>query len=363
MIIKKYFQEARGIEKNFNKKILFVGSESYEAPVITILEGLYKLGFQIDVFKSNINSWFCENLISAASEGYDFCLSGQQWGTRWDLIPSNLIKIMVDGSDVVNGNDTWIKKANSFVDDHGKCVPSDLTQDVFLERWALPLGNYTPDILFTSQKQFTSSHEANFYLPFGITDFYKNPKSRSFKDREIDFAHISGPGQKRNEVDALVARGLIPGNTFYGKVYGDPKFPSPISAMASKDQNIHSYHRWASNPAYVSALGNCKCILYGGIDHWPFWDSKRPWEALSSGSYFLFTKPPIDISEYPLSECDSFAECTDYRELVEKALYLYSHPSEFETRIKKMSERALKYFSSTSLARYFLLKIYQTLHK
>ena len=48
------------------KEVLFIGSESYDGPTITIIEGLYKLGYKIYVYKkTNINSWFCNIIIDS----------------------------------------------------------------------------------------------------------------------------------------------------------------------------------------------------------------------------------------------------------------------------------------------------------
>ena len=66
MILEEIYKQNLNIEHKFKyKKILFIGSESYDAATITIIEGLYKLGFEILVYKKlNINSWFCETIIS-----------------------------------------------------------------------------------------------------------------------------------------------------------------------------------------------------------------------------------------------------------------------------------------------------------
>ena len=51
------------------KNILFIGSESYDGPTITIIEGLYNLGYKIFVYKkSNINSWFCNSIIDSLNK-------------------------------------------------------------------------------------------------------------------------------------------------------------------------------------------------------------------------------------------------------------------------------------------------------
>ena len=52
MILEEIYKQNLNIEHKFKyKKILFIGSESYDAATITIIEGLYKLGFEILVYK------------------------------------------------------------------------------------------------------------------------------------------------------------------------------------------------------------------------------------------------------------------------------------------------------------------------
>ena len=68
MILEEIYKNNLGIEDKFvKKKILFIGSESYDSATITVIEGLFKLGFEILVFKkNNINSWFCNKIIYCA---------------------------------------------------------------------------------------------------------------------------------------------------------------------------------------------------------------------------------------------------------------------------------------------------------
>jgi hypothetical protein len=68
-ILEDTYQKTKKIEENFkHKKVLFIGSESYDRATITIIEGLYKLGFEIFVYKKlNINSWFCNTIIDNLS--------------------------------------------------------------------------------------------------------------------------------------------------------------------------------------------------------------------------------------------------------------------------------------------------------
>lgn len=359
-ILENYFQQSLGVENSFRKKILFIGCESYDASSITILEGLKKLGFTIEVLKSNINSWFCESIVDNISGEYDFCLTNVQWGIRWDLInslPREIPRVMIDSSDAPNGNTTWKRKLAVCGD--GPPPPEDLSQELFDYRWTLDYGNYKPDVIFTSQKQYEQREYQDIYFPFGILDSYLGYGHKNFEGRNTDFAHISGPGSKRAEADNLMASKTIRGNNFYGKVYGKRQFPEKIERVGNIDyeKNVHSYHRWSNNEEYFQKLLDTKCIIYNGVDNWPFWDSKRPWESLACGCYLLFTKPSIDISEYPLWECDDFSLCNNLYELRDKANYLFENQDEFKQRTEKMTSNAVKYFNSETLARYFLLRM------
>ena len=89
-----------------HKKILFIGSESYDAATITTLEGLYGLGFVIFTYKKpNINSWFCNTVIQSLAEitlKIDFVLSNMHWGVKWSLydhIPKTIKRVLIDGCD------------------------------------------------------------------------------------------------------------------------------------------------------------------------------------------------------------------------------------------------------------------------
>ena len=60
MLLEEIYHRTMNIENKFpKKKILFIPTESYDDPAITIIEGLNKLGFEILTYKkNNINSWF-----------------------------------------------------------------------------------------------------------------------------------------------------------------------------------------------------------------------------------------------------------------------------------------------------------------
>ena len=51
-ILEDTYQKTKNIEDKFKyKKILFIGSESYDSATILIIEGLHKLGFEIFVYR------------------------------------------------------------------------------------------------------------------------------------------------------------------------------------------------------------------------------------------------------------------------------------------------------------------------
>ena len=65
MTLEDIYQESKNSERYFKyKNVLFIGSESYDAPTITVIEGLQELGFNIfTIKKANINSWFGNKVI------------------------------------------------------------------------------------------------------------------------------------------------------------------------------------------------------------------------------------------------------------------------------------------------------------
>jgi hypothetical protein len=115
-ILETIYQKSLGSERAFpHKKILYIGTESYDSVAITVIEGLQELGFEIYVIgKSNINSWFCNKIIdSPAGLTFDFVLSSLHWGTRWSYYKKyglqNYLKVLIDGDDNL-GWKTWQDK-------------------------------------------------------------------------------------------------------------------------------------------------------------------------------------------------------------------------------------------------------------
>jgi hypothetical protein len=372
MILEEIYKQNLNIEHKFKyKKILFIGSESYDAATITIIEGLYKLGFEILVYKKlNINSWFCETIISNLEnieDQIDFVLSNLHWGTRWSLytkLNHKVPYILINGDDRIHGNDisSWRDMYNIYIKKY-KLNPPDNIKNKTLSpyRWMEEIGNYNPDKIFMSQKYKINSD--TIYLPFGIHHMYLNNNKKL--DRKYDITHIPGPGEQRFIMQNLIHkikennRNL---NIINEKVYGDKIFDSNISFYGLQDNNIHSWHRWSANQKYFYILNQSKILIYPGVDkdNAPGWDSKRPWEALSCGCILLMQQPNnFDNKEYPLYEINKNLkfEYQNFEELLEKSNRLLSNNNLMEKERQVIYNNAIKYFTSEPITRYFLNKI------
>lgn len=362
------WRACQGSEDKFkNKSVLFIGSESYDAPTITVIQGLRQLGFTIYTLnKPNINSWFCNRVVESVDHlRFDFVLSCLHWGTRWSYYEQCKLcsypKVLIDGDDnrkERNWREKYTRYARTYVYD-----PVEVLKDMDLHpyRWVEPLGDYDPDVVFTSQK--VPGDNSSFYLPFGIheeyTAFYEG---RSTFDRHIDFAHIPGPGTKRKRMERLIRiltrYRLHPGVVHSRKVRGGEVASHEIKELIAKDHNIHSYHRWVMHKAYFRVLNRSKILIYPGVNDGPWWDSKRPWEAYASGCLVMLARPTIDVSEYPITEICDYAVFRSHLAVVEKCLFLYLRTS-FLDKLRLITlERAWKYFSPIAIARYFLYNIW-----
>ena len=370
MKLEEIYKESQKSEKKFcYKKVLFIGSESYDAPTITIIEGLQKLGFKIFTIKKlNINSWFCNKIIeSPKGMKFDFILSNLHWGTRWSYYEKyNLLsdlKVLIDGDDNISKKN-WKKKFEYYKKIYTYNPPEEIKmKKIAPYRWVEEIGNYKPDIIFTSQKQF--GDKTSFYLPFGIHQEYFNLfENKHTKEREIDFCHIGGPGIKRKKMKYLIKilnfLKILPGKVYNNQIKGNAIIPKQIKTFFEADKifnYVHGYNRWVMWSGYFKILNNSKVLIYPGIDKYPFWDSKRPWEAYASGCLVLMSKPNIDVSEYPITEICEFAVYNSYTELIKKCRYLYKNQSFLDKLRKQSFERAKKYFTSKPLANYFLMQI------
>lgn len=363
------YDGSKDSEKYFtHKSVLFIGSESYDAPTITVLQGLSQIGFGIyTIKKPNINSWFCNQVIQDLCHlKFDFVLSNLHWGTRWSYYRKyNLAgypKILIDGDDDLNQGD-WRKKYNHYTTQY-VCDPPESVRDLnwMPYRWVESLNDYQPDVVFTAQKQNDDSHSV--YLPFGIHKEYQTLyESKSTTERRIDFAHIPGPGKKRKSMGKLINElhylKVVPGRIHNSHVSGEKLIPGVIRDYVMRDDNVHSYHRWVMRKSYFELLNNSKVLIYPGIDKWPFWDSKRPWEAYASGCLVLMARPCINVKDYPVTEVCEHAVYDSIPEFILRCRYLYKHPDFLNELRVTAVQRACKYFSPRPIARYFLMRIAQ----
>ena len=369
-MLKKIQDSADGVEEHFPERgVLFIAGESYDAPTITVLQGLQELGFDVyTIQKSNINSWFCDQVVETPAEvSFDFVLSNLHWGTRWshydrfDL--DSYPWVLIDGDDTLEAGITWRDKYRHYKDNYQFDPPTEVKQrELMPYRWVEPLYWYEPDIVFTSQKQF--GDDSSHYLPFGLHRQYDEMvKTRPLTHRSVNLAHIPGPGTYRERMERVIhwlsRVGVLPGEIYNDEARGKAVYPDEIAKYVQVDDNVHSYHRWKMHSEYFEVLNDSRILVYPGIDNRPFWDSKRPWEALASGCFVMFSRPVIDVSEYPLTELCEYAVFNTYREFVRKYRHLYRNPEKLERLRTQMVERAREYFSPIALARYFL----QTVHE
>lgn len=357
------FQKTLNIEDKFKKKkILLIASESYDGAIITVLEGLSKLNIDILVYKkNNINSWFCNKIIHSLEnieDKVDFILSNLHWGTRWDLYENFKHKIpyvLIDGDDHNNCR-SWIDKYNRYFKSYKTVHHTNdiVNKNLSNFRWMIKIpNNYKPDIIFKSQK----FNKEGIYLPFGINNSYlKFNKNKKIGERQIDISHFPGPGEHRYHMTSFIKNNFKKYNVSNEKIYGKLDCDSKIETFCLQDKNIHSWHRWKTCRDYFNTINNSKICIYepapGG------WDSKRPWEMLSQGTFLLFYKPNNFFDkEYSISHIQKYNEITSYNDLIKKCDFLLSNLDFLETKRKNFYEKAMKYFSSIPIARYFLWNI------
>jgi len=367
------YRQCQNSERHFEyRAVLFIGSESYDAPTITVLQGLHKLGFTIYTLKKpNINSWFCNTVIGSVDQvRFDFVLSNLHWGTRWSYYERYKLwsypKVLIDGDDN-HAKESWKAKYARYVRSYVYDPPEAL-KDMKLHpyRWVEPLGDYKPDVVFTAQK--VPGDSTTFYLPFGIHEQYMEfYEGKATHERDIDFAYISGPGVRREReerwIRCLSRCKLLPGKIYNRPARGEEVTPEEIREYVAQDKNVHSYHRWTMSKVYFRTLNRTKVLIYPGVNDNAWWDSKRPWEAYASGCLVLMRKPTIDMSEYPATGICEFAVYDSITELVAKCWFLYVWPSFLDKLRRTAVERAWKYFSPIPIARYFLARIASCLRK
>lgn len=349
------------------KNILFIGSESYDAATICLLQGLNNLGFDLYVLnRSNINSWFAEKVISvseAAEISFLFAISNLHWGTRWDYyeLPfiKKLPKILIDADDDPNIG-SWKTKYRWYQSRYKNVDLNEIDSchDLYPYRWVIDMGIYQPDIVFCCQRNKNNLHSV--YLPFGIQDQWIERDAIKWKNcnRSFFMSHFHGPGIYRKIASkAINFLNLDELRLFNGSVYGEFK-DFAKSEEVELDLNIHSWHRWRMNLAYFATLDNSEYVLYPGIDRYPFYDSKRPWESLARSAVPVMRKPPIFSSGFGLWEMEGaevFDGVLDFRRVIHR---IASMPSDERKGLRAcFVKRAISRFSSQAIAEYFLFQL------
>jgi hypothetical protein len=366
--LERAYAGASGAECQFErKKILLIGSESYDAPAIAVIEGLHRLGFSVyALHKPNINSWFCNIVITDPGEHrFDFVLSNLHWGTRWSLFDRYDLhgypKVLIDGDDNRASTRSWRDKHRFWCDRYGLEDSEEIKQRILSPyRWMEDLGAYTPDVVFTSQKRHKDN--STVYLPFGILEHYNQVLGRRpYPEKTVPVVHVPGGGVRRARMFRLLkglrlAR-LLPDEWVNRPLWGPKFIDARIRHLADRDDNIHSYHRWITYGDYAETLRRAKLFIYPGIQDIPWWDSKRIWEAYSAGCLVMMSKPTVDVSEYPVTELSPFTVCRSALEVVAKCSYLSRRPALLEALRTETVRKAAKYFDSVAIARYFLWRL------
>ena len=373
-ILEDTYKKTKNIEEKFiHKRVLFIGSESYDSPTICIIEGLNKIGFEILVYKkANINSWFCNTIINNLDNienNIDFIISNLHWGTQWSLynnLNHKVPYILIDGDDRSHDDNIsdWKNKYNKYCKSY-KINPPEEIKDMELSpyRWMNTIGNYKPDKIFMSQKY--KINKECIYLPFGIHEQYlKYNKNLNCNHRQYDIINIPGTVHYyRGKITNILNNLKTTYKIFNSRIYGNNDiYNNTISNLCNNDNNIHSWHRWNMNRNYYDILNNGKILISPPVDKYnaPGWESKRPYEALASGCLILFHKQPdFDNSQYPLQElCDICEfEHENYNQMIQKCKYLLQNPEILEQKREECYNNAIKYFTSEPIARYFLWNI------
>lgn len=290
-----------------------------------------------------------------------FALSNLHWGTRWSLydkIQVNCPKILIDGDDDLNiGN--WKAKyewhCSRYPVDPPESIKS-LLQSPY--RWMESLGNYEPDIVFCAHKSF--SDQSSVYIPFGIhKQYYKLSTAKAIQNRQYTFAHFPGPGILRRKTEKTLRmynRLFNPKPPIWNEsIRDDNRGPEEVQEIINKDKNVHSWHRWTMSGGYFKILNESRILIYPGIDHWPFWDSKRPWEAIASGAAVLMQKPRIDTQGIGLDTIDTDFVFDGRYQLIRKIRQLQRlSKDQLAIKIQNFVSTAQEQFSSVSIASYFL---------
>jgi len=360
------YQECLGEPDSFyrHKRVLWIGSESYVAPAVCVLQGLARLGFEVcTIGKPNINSWFCNRVVDDPSGlSLDLVLSSLHWGTRWGHYRryglGGYLKVLIDGDDTFSLNHTWRDKYYFWRDRYG-IEESGSVKDAEVSdyRWMEALDDYKPDVVFTMQK--SPRDQGTFYIPSGIHDQYAEMGRPDIAtgDRPVDFAHIPGPGAWRRAMKDLLSINALPGAVHNEEIRGEPVYPKEIEDLARRDEgNIHSYHRWACWVGFWDVLNRSKVLIHPGIDSLPFWDCKRPYEGMAAGCLVAMREPCTDVSDYPPTEVCPEAVFRNHGELMDKARFWHAHPDRLDELRGASAERGTRFFAPEAVARYFLCR-------
>lgn len=363
------WRECRDSEQLFpHKRILHIGSESFDAQTVTVVQGLAALGFEVcTIGKANINSWFCNKIIAnPAKFKFDFILSALHWGTRFSHFRRfgllNYPKVLIDGDDSIMVNDAWRTKYDRYVERYDHNLPNEVKDaESPPHRWTDTLDGYEPDVVFTLAAERRQGN--HYYIPKGIRDQWRAMGlNKDTQSRTIDFAHIPGSGTWREAMRDLLDLGVLPGNVYNARARGEPVYPNEIRTLAEKDSvNTHSYYRWACYPEFYQVLNNAKVFVHPGIDHWPFWEAARIYEAWACGCLVAMSEPTVDVSNYPPTGVCPDAVFASHDELIDKARFWHASPKHLDTLRKRSARRAYKYFSPASVARYFLRRVHDAI--
>jgi hypothetical protein len=373
-VLENVYHKAKNIEDKYkHKQILFIGSESYDACTIGIIEGLHTLGFTILVYKKmNINSWFCNKIIDNIDdieEQIDFVLSNLHWGTRWSLYKKFQHKvpyILIDGDDRSHGDlvSNWKNKYNRNCKHYRMNPPEEIKNMVLNSyRWMEDIGNYRPDKVFMSQKYKINKEE--IYLPTAILSTYlKYFEHKDSYKKIYDISNFPGAGHYRSILTNVINSNFNHKYRIWNEqIYGNIMINEKVKILCEQDNNIHSWHRWRCCKNYFEKLMMSKILIISPVDKYNAPGGigiKRISEGLAGGCYILFhQQPDVMDTTYPTHELCSYSKFSfeNYSEMIQKCNYLLQNPTILDKKRKNMYDNAIKYFTAIPITRYFLWNI------
>lgn len=323
---------AADIEDRFDhKRVLFIGSEAYDAATITILQGLQALGFTVNTLhKPNINSWFCNEVITSTSGlKFDFVISNVGWGIRWSHYGkyklSRFPRVLINGTgsnlgwmDRIDWVHHWVHQLyhdNSRSDESDKHIIQPYC-------WAEMPSNYVPD------ETFHVGQGGGVYLPVGI------------HNEAMELAQGKSTVQRRPIGD-------IGESIHRGEALIDPR----IAGIVSKD-GPHGWRYWVRYRGTFNIYNIVSLFTHSG-------DITRVvlWDKLACGCLPLIPKPKYDISSYPVTGLSPFCVYQSDEEVTDKYDWLVEHPAYLAKLRHDCEELAYKYFTPAPLARRFLLYV------